>query len=280
MKKNFAKNILFISVIFSLFSCDPTTNKNPAFRKIKQSFKIHEDNVNIKDLRINAAPLKEAASFFYNPDGLLDSLVVMSDTTSSATILKSIKLFYQSDLVRAKLFSASSGASTANIYYNTNKQVTKIIFEPLVLNLGFILSYSNNKLSRLQSSPDLKDIYKNFVYDGNNNLIQFISVNNDILTKVNFTYHTQNIPQDFDIKLASFGFQYLYAGGVNILSLLGLNTGIANTNRIFTRTETDFNTGNKTIDYIFNYSENSNNEIIGRNITVNDTIDVEYDYRY
>lgn len=280
MKKYFSKTILYFFIIIGVIGCTTNPTNNPVYRKIKQSIKRHEDNVNVKDLRINAIRLKEAASFFYNTDGLLDSLVVMSDTTSSAIILKSIKLIYQSDLVRARLFSTSSGASTANIYYNTNKQVTKIIFEPIILNFGFILSYSNNKLSRLQSSPDLKDIYKNFVYDGNNNLIQLISVNNDILTKVNFTYHTQTIPQDFDIKLASIGFQYLYAGGVNVLSLLGLNTGIANTNRIFTRTETDFNTGNKTIDYIFNYSENSNNEIIGRNITVNDTIDVEYDYRY
>ena len=83
-----------------------------------------------------------------------------------------------------------------------------------------------------------------------------------------------------DIRFASAGILYVYSGGVNVISLMGLNYGLGNTHRIFKRKEYNLQTSQNGFNYIFEYGVNNNEEIIDRKITVNDTIDITYQYRY
>ncbi|MBL0287696.1 MAG: hypothetical protein IPQ19_09920 [Bacteroidetes bacterium] len=155
------------------------------------------------------------------------------------------------------------------------------MFGDVISNEGFSINYSNDKISNIKISPLEIPFYKNFVYDGSNNLLQFIasdSIGN--LVKVSFSYSTQSITDELDIKFASAGFQFLYAGGVNIISLMGLNTGIGNTNRIFSRNETYLATEQEIARYLFEYQEDADNNITGRKGTINDTIEINFDYKY
>ena len=83
-----------------------------------------------------------------------------------------------------------------------------------------------------------------------------------------------------DIRYASVGFQFLYLGGVNIIDMLGLNTGLGNTHQMLTRTDTRVSDNQVLAKYNFDYTINADNKYIGRTITYNDTIQVFYDYNY
>ena len=87
-------SIFLIVVIATLHSCVPNGDNNPTMRKIKQSIKVHDDNINGINLRVQNLSIRENARFYYNSIGLLDSMDVFSDTTASATLLKSLKLVY------------------------------------------------------------------------------------------------------------------------------------------------------------------------------------------
>lgn len=276
---------ILMILFFAAFLCNCKEDKTPepeaSFRRIKQSIKIHDDNANGYSLRMNEIKVRENAIFLYNSDGLLDSMYVFSDTTSNATLLKSLKLSYVPGKVKAKAYLDGVGSFDANFIYNEKKQVTKILFGDIASNTGFSLDYLNDKISFIKLNPLEIPIYKNFVYDGSNNLLQFVASDTlGNLVKVNFTYAPQTIPEELDIKFASVGFQFLYAGGVNVISLMGLNTGICNTNRIFSRKETYLNTGQEIARYLFEYQEDAANNIIGRKGTINDTLEINYDYKY
>ncbi len=274
-------SIFLIVVIATLHSCVPNGDNNPTMRKIKQSIKVHDDNINGINLRVQNLSIRENARFYYNSIGLLDSMDVFSDTTASATLLKSLKLVYFNDKVRAFVYDTSSRFSL-DLYFNSNRQITKMT-DTLGLGLGFFFTYSNNKISNLRISLDSTFYYTNFMYDGNNNLTQFIITdkNSQPLTRVNIEYDLdKKIPQELDIKFASGGIRFLYAGGVNVLSLANLNYGLGNSNRIFKRIEYNLQTAQTGNKYLFDYTTNNNQEITNRKIIVNDTIDVFYEYRY
>jgi hypothetical protein len=148
---------------------------------------------------------------------------------------------------------------------------------------GFIFTYYNNRISNIQIVLDSTFNFTNFAYDANNNLLQYVmtDAHGTPQTRVSFEYDLSNtISRDLDIRFASGGIRFLYAGGVNVFSLANINYGLGNTHRITKRIEYNLQTtqdGNK---YLFDYSTNALNEITNRKITVNDTIDVFYEYRY
>ena len=94
---------------------------------------------------------------------------------------------------------------------------------------GIFFSYTSSKITNIRITVlGTSTNITNFVYDGNNNLQQYILPDsNNVLYKIAFTYDLNKpISSDLDIRFASAGIQFLYAGGVNVISLIGLNTGV------------------------------------------------------
>ena len=282
---NYTKAGLFLLLISTLllFSCgsDPDLRR-PAERKVRQSIKIHDDNVNGIDVRTLNNRVADITNFYYNSDGLLDSLNVMSDSTPSSRLIKSMKLTYFPNKIRGAIFDDSTGTFYVDFRFNTSKQLTAII-DTLGIGFGTFVTYTNNKISKIQTVLDSVSTLNNFVYDAQDNLIQYVTSDyrNRPLTRVTYEYdYSRLIPQYMDIRFASAGILYVYSGGVNVISLMGLNYGLGNTHRIFKRKEYNLQTSQNGFNYIFEYGVNNNEEIIDRKITVNDTIDVSYQYRY
>lgn len=274
--------ILAILIFVALLSnCkeDSRVEPEPSFRKIKQSIKIHDDNANGSDLRLINISLSEPVLFFYNEKGLLDSLVGFSDSTFSH-IKKTMKVLYRPQKITAIIDEDTTEPSAIDFYLDGNKNIIKMV-DTLGLNLGFHFTYQNNKIDEVILNLGTPiSILNNFIYDQNNNLIQYTtsdSIGNKV--KVNFEYNTQEITSNLDIKFASGGIRFLYAGGINVLSLMGINYGVGNKNQILSRIDKNLVTGVNTT-YLFDYTRNNLNEIIARKIIVNDTIDVYYNYIY
>lgn len=270
-----------IGLAFAISSCGPNPTPNPISKKIKQSLKIHDDNVNSVDLRVQNLIIRENARFYYNASGLLDSLDVYSDTTLGATLLKSLKLKYMSDRVRIFTYD-TTGYASLDIFVNASQQITKMV-DTFGFGYGFFFTYYNNRISNIQLKLDSTTNITNFAYDANNNLLQYVitDTHGTPQTRVNFEYDLSNtISRDLDIRFASGGIRFLYAGGVNVFSLANINYGLGNTHRITKRIEYNLQTAQDGNKYLFDYSTNALNEITNRKITVNDTIDVFYEYRY
>ncbi|MBK6276158.1 MAG: hypothetical protein IPF58_16395 [Saprospirales bacterium] len=94
-------------------------------KRIKQSFKVHDDNVNNVDLRKQNISIREVANFYYNTAGLLDSLNVFSDSTPGATLLKSIKFNYLADRVRARIFFAPNDRNVGDFFLTAANKLLK-----------------------------------------------------------------------------------------------------------------------------------------------------------
>ena len=275
--------ILLILIDMISHSCgnDPAVQR-PDFRKIRQSVKIHDDNVNGMDMRIQINRIVEATNFFYNTEGLLDSLNVMDDTLPDAHLIKSIKLTYYPSRIRASIYDDSTGTFYVDFRYNNNRQLTSIM-DTLGIGFGLFVTYTDNKIDKIKSVLDSTFTLTNFVYDANNNLIQYIigDYRNQPNTRVVYQYdYSRQIPQYMDIRFASAGIKYIYAGGINVISLMGMNYGLGNTHRILKRDESNLQTGRDGLRYLFEYGLNNNEEIVNRKITVSDTIEVFYEYRF
>lgn len=283
MKKRIILLFVAFLIAFGFNACINNPTENPVEKRIKQSFKVHDDNVNNVDLRKQNISIREVANFYYNTAGLLDSLNVFSDSTPGATLLKSIKFNYLADRVRARIFFAPNDRNVGDFFFNSRKQVTKIVDTSGLDLFGIFFSYTSNKITNIRITVlGTSTNITNFVYDGNNNLQQYILPDsNNVLYKIAFTYDLNKpISSDLDIRFASAGIQFLYAGGVNVISLIGLNTGVGNMNRITDRVETKVIGGEEGNVYQYEYSTNNIDEIVSRKITINDTVDVFYDYRY
>ena len=283
MKKRIILLFVAFLIAFGFNACINNPTENPVEKRIKQSFKVHDDNVNNVDLRKQNISIREVANFYYNTAGLLDSLNVFSDSTPGATLLKSIKFNYLADRVRARIFFAPNDRNVGDFFFNSSKQVTKIVDTSGLDLFGIFFSYTSSKITNIRITVlGTSTNITNFVYDGNNNLQQYILPDsNNVLYKIAFTYDLNKpISSDLDIRFASAGIQFLYAGGVNVISLIGLNTGVGNTNRITDRVETKVIGGEEGNVYQYEYSTNNIDEIVSRKITINDTVDVFYDYRY
>ena len=272
---------IIILIIIGLYSCTHNSPQNPTSRKIVQSFKIHDDNVNGANLRIQNVTLRENTDYYYKYDGLLDSLSVHSDTSTSATLIRTMKLKYMPDRVRAYLYD-TAGSFSLDLYYNSQKQLVKMI-DTFGIGYGFFFNYNSNKLTNLRIVSDSTSYFTNFVYDGYDNLLQYIITDfqSQPLMRVDFEYDlTKKTPRNLDMRFASGGVRFLYAGGVNVLSLMDLNYGAGNTHSITKRTEYNLQTAQNSNTYLYNYTINNNQEITNRKITLNDTINVFYEYRY
>ena len=283
MKKRIILLFVAFLIAFGFNACTNNPTENPVEKRIKQSFKVHDDNVNNVDLRKQNISIREVANFYYNTAGLLDSLNVFSDSTPGATLLKSIKFNYLADRVRARIFFAPNDRNVGDFFFNSSKQVTKIVDTSGLDLFGIFFSYTSSKITNIRITVlGTSTNITNFVYDGNNNLQQYILPDsNNVLYKIAFTYDLNKpISSDLDIRFASAGIQFLYAGGVNVISLIGLNTGVGNMNRITDRVETKVIGGEEGNVYQYEYSTNNIDEIVSRKITINDTVDVFYDYRY
>ncbi|MFN8296252.1 MAG: hypothetical protein U0T69_08655 [Chitinophagales bacterium] len=266
----------------TLLACKPTT-PNPVARKIKQSVKLHEDNVNGAQLRINNIRIREVTNFFYNAEGLLDSFNIFSDS-SQTILMRSLKLTYlPNNKIRGIFFddSATPKYVAGDFYYNTNRQLMKLA-DTMNLDLyGLFFTYNNNKITNVNVQPGNGNI-ANLLYDSNDNLVQYTTTDvagNPIKVRFNFDY-TKSIPNNLDLKFGSAGVRFMYAGGVNVISLMGLNLGAGNTNWVIQQTESLISTGQVTNTFQCDYSPNSNQEIINRTVTLNDTISVYYEYKY
>ena len=279
------KQLLFlfsIVIITLLPSCVQNSSNFPVIRKIEQSLKIHDDNVNGINLRVQNVSLRENANFHYNNSGLLDSMDIFSNTISGSTLVRSLKLIYYNDKVRAVVFD-TAGSFELDLYFDSNRNITKMV-DPFGSGCGIYLDYINNKISEIKVKSTIDSFYyTNFVYDGNNNLIQFIITDKQSQPnfKINIYYDlSKNITNDLDLKFSSKGVKFLYAGGVNVLSFAKLNYGLSTKNRIIKRTEENLQTGGSEDSYLFDYTTNNNDEITNRKIVINDTTDVFYEYRY
>ena len=127
MKKRIILLFVAFLIAFGFNACINNPTENPVEKRIKQSFKVHDDNVNNVDLRKQNISIREVANFYYNTAGLLDSLNVFSDSTPGATLLKSIKFNYLADRVRARIFFAPNDRNVGDFFFNSSKQVTKIV---------------------------------------------------------------------------------------------------------------------------------------------------------
>ena len=210
------KQLLFlfsIVLITMLPSCVQNSNNSPVIRKIKQTLKIHDDNVNGINLRVQNVSLRENANFHYNNSGLLDSMDIFSNTISGSTLVRSLKLIYYNDKVRAVVFD-TAGSFELDLYFDSNRNITKMV-DPFGSGSGIYLDYINNKISEIKVKSTIDSFYyTNFVYDGNNNLIQFIITDNqsEPLIKVKIDYDlSKNITNDLDLKFSSNGIRFLYA---------------------------------------------------------------------
>lgn len=269
--------LIIVATIALFCSCEP--EPNPASRKIVQSLKVHDDNVNGVNLRVQNLTIRENANFHYRTDGLLDSFDVFMDTLPGSALLKSLKLAYFNDKVRA-FAKDTSGLIVMDFYFNSKRQITKMVD---TTGTGFYFTYTNDKISLIKVNLDNVTYLNNLVYDSHNNLIQYMITNTDsqAVTRVNLEYDLNNaISEQLDIKFVSAGIRFIYAGGVNVFSLAGLNYGLKNTNRIIKRTEYNLLTGQTLYSYSIDYNTNNNQEIINRNIVLNDSIEVFYEYRY
>lgn len=274
---------MLMILFFAAFLCNCKEDKTPepeaSFRRIKQSIKIHDDNANGSDLRLLNISLSEPVLFFYNEKGLLDSLVGFSDSTFSH-VKKTMKVFYRPQKITAIIDEDTTEPAAFDLFLDVNNNLIKMV-DTLGLNLGFHFTYQNNKIDEVVLNLGTPiSLLNNFIYDQNNNLTQYTtldSIGNKV--KVNFEYNTQNITPNLDIKFASGGIRFLYAGGINVLSLMGINYGVGNKNQIISRIDKNLSTGTTTT-YLFDYTKNNFNEIIARKIIVNDTIDVYYNYIY
>ncbi|HQO88276.1 MAG TPA: hypothetical protein PKX72_00005, partial [Chitinophagales bacterium] len=85
-KLSLVVGLLSITLVL-LFGCTESLSTS-SLRRIKQSNKVFEDNVNGRKSQIS--PIEESTNFFYNTQGLLSSVTVYDDTSINATLLKSI----------------------------------------------------------------------------------------------------------------------------------------------------------------------------------------------
>ncbi|MBK6276157.1 MAG: hypothetical protein IPF58_16390 [Saprospirales bacterium] len=96
----------------------------------------------------------------------------------------------------------------------------------------FSFPHTSNKITNIRITVlGTSTNITNFVYDGNIIICRqyILPDSNNALYKIAFTYDLNKpISSDLDIRICKCWIQFLYAGGVNVISLIGLNTGVGN----------------------------------------------------
>jgi hypothetical protein len=250
--------------------------------RIRKSVKTHDDNANGSYLRQSAIEIREITNFYYNESDLLDSFHVFYDSLQQV-LTRSLKATYtDSNMILVEEFDR--GKTHFNEYhYNDKRQLTKVrsTVQP-DLSKGLFINYINDKIVEINLVLDKIVVLNNFLYDSRDNLLQYTIKDDDgtlYLVKYKFD-EVKKIPKQMDIKFGVVDLLHWYAGGVNVLELLGLNTGVGNTNWIMERTESVMSTDELKRSYKFSYTDNIQNQITNKNIILNDTISVFYQYYY
>lgn len=250
--------------------------------RIKKSVFSHDDNANGSHFKKVGIEIREVTNFYYNESELLDSFNLFYDSLQ-LNVARSLKVTYtDSNTLYTQEFEM--GKTFVNEYhFNEKKQLTKIrnAFNA-DLTKGIFIDYFNDKISNIKLVLNETTELYDFVYDSDNNLLQYtMKDEKGTVYLIQYAYDTQNaIPQQLDIKFGVLDLKHWYAGGVNVIDLIGLNLGLGNTHQLLERIEKLQATDELLRSYKFSYSQNSQNQIVGRNIILNDTISVFYQYYY
>lgn len=274
--------ILILMLIFTGCTKGGSYIEPEAEARIKKSVFSHDDNANGSHLKKQGIEIREVTNFYYNESDLLDSFHLFYDSLQ-VNLARSLKVTYTDSNVYF-LEEYDRGKTLINEYhFNDKKQLTKIrnVFNP-DLTKGIFISYFNDRISNIKLVLNETIELSNFLYDSKNNLLQYTLKNeNGIIYLIQYTYDIDNsIPKQLDIKFGVVDLLHWYAGGVNVMNLIGLNLGLGNTNRILERIEKIQSTDEILRSYKFSYSENSQKQMVGRDIILNDTISVFYQYYY
>jgi hypothetical protein len=249
-------------------------------RKVRQANLVAEDNVNGRFSPVLLDnTVTESTNFYYNNDGSLGRVIVYEDTTVAAMLLKDMRVEYQADKVVLYTYHYIDGYRTLYMYYNSQNQITRLVD---TLGNGLYIEYTDNKISRFSDSSFLGVLhYINFVYDASNNLLQYeLAINNDPpIGRAELQYSTDPITHELDTRFFSKDIKFIYIGGLNLVTKLGLNFGISNSNTLTTRVERELAGGTVTEVYRFGYIYNANHEIIKRNMRWStDTLFYQFKY--
>ncbi len=274
-KLSLVVGLLSITLVL-LFGCTESLSTS-SLRRIKQSNKVFEDNVNGRKSQMS--PIEESTNFFYNTQGLLSSVTVYDDTSINATLLKSITFEYASDKITAYTYYNIDGPRTLYFYFDNNKKLTALTDS---LGRGLYLSYNGNQLTRIRDSSEINILdLINFTYDTNNNLLSYeLSVDNGpVIGRAILEYSDREISEELDTRFFSKDIKFIYLGGLNLVSKIGLNFGTNNKNTLIKRTEINVIENKINAYYEFTYTYNNNGEIIKRAMLW-DTDTLFYQFRY
>lgn len=264
---------------------DSTETPSPGVnKKIKTSIKIHDDNVNGVYFR-KKNTIQEAVRFFYNEDELLDSLVVLSDTSRNAKVLRSAKFRYihSENRVNTNFYLEEKVRFNMDFRYDNDKKVLAISSKDYHKETGIFYIYDGNSLSHMKFDFVKVAIMTNFKYDAFNNLTKFETYSQtEDYFKVDIKYDlTREVSPTFDIKFNSVDIQFLYEGGVNIIDLMGLNIGEGNTHLISKRSESYlYDNGKSRNTYQYQYSFDAWGRMTNRVILLNEDTEILFQYQY
>ncbi len=260
----------FILAVFFAVSCQ----KNGEAKRIKKSILFIEDNVNGR-----VPPpdnVIEATNFFYNENGTLNKATVYSDTTARATLLKEINVSYHDGYVLVNSYLDSIGDITYKVTYNDKKQVTSIA---KLDSSGLYISYFNDRISSIKILP-IGAEYVNFMYDANNNLLQYELIdNNELIIRANLEYTNDVVTSEFDSRFFTKEIKFMYIGGLDLFTKLGLNAGLSSHNKLIKRTDIKPTNGQVYETYHYGYTHNSQSLIMKRNVRFS-TDTLYYQFKY
>lgn len=277
--------IVISFLLFTTTSCSKEERKenfDSLETRVKKSVKTHDDNANGTYLKKSGIEIKEITNFYYNELGLLDSFHVYYDSLQQV-LTRSLKATYtDSNVIIVEEFDRGK-TNLSEYHFNSKKQLIKIrsVAQP-DLSKGVFISYINDKITEVEIVLDKKTVLNNFLYDSKDNLLQYTIKGFDgVLFLIKYKYdNNKKISKQMDIKFGVIDALHWYAGGVNVLELLGLNLGAGNSNWMLERTEFLLESDELLRNYKFSYSDNIQNQITDRSIILNDTISVFYEYFY
>ena len=278
------KYLVIVVTLLALIGCNPEKiNPQQSARKIVQSNLVHEDNVNGRIAL--GGNIIESNNFIYNTNGLLKTVTVYDDTAFGGNLLKQVEFVYYPDKVRAYTFNVFDTVNrnyVYDLYFNAQKQVVKLIDTS---GNGLQITYVADKITHIKDSTALRVLdYQNFIYDGNNLKQYELSINGGTpIGKAELEYSTKTIVDELDTRFFSKDIKFIYIGGLNLITKVGLNFGINNSNELRKRTETNLVLNQIVDTYFFKYEYNVNNssEIIKRSISRTSSPDtLYYQFKY
>ncbi len=262
--------ILAMALIFMISCSKPVVLEE----KIKQSNFVYEDNVNGRIPPPNN--VIESTNFYYNENGTLSSATVYDDTSASAHLLKEINVTYASDKIVLNTFLDTIGNVTYTINFNDKKQV---LSATLPDSSGLYLSYFNDRISSIKILPS-GDEYLSFIYDDNDNLLQYdLKVSGFVIGRAVLEYNNDLISNEFDSRFFTKDIKFIYLGGLDLMTKLGLNYGKSTQNKLIKRTEINLLSGQVAELYNYGYTLNNSSDISKRNIRFStDTLFYQFKY--